>query len=44
MGEWIDSECSGDRCVRVGIESQRLTFLSGGIGSELAENQEVGDR
>ena len=44
MGEGIDCECSGDRWVRVGIESQRLTFLTDGIRTELAENQEVDDR
>ena len=43
MGDGTDCECSGDSWVRVGIESQRLTFLNGGARSELAENQEVGD-
>ena len=43
MGEGTDCEFRGDRWVRVGTESQRLTFLNGAAGSELAENHEVGD-
>ena len=44
MGDGIDCECSGDRWERVGIDSQRFTFLNGSAASELAETQEVGDR